>query len=54
MKGPHVRLGETAPCFDCFLFHIDNWATFILQRDIYYSIQNNRRKYKSPHSFSKK
>ena len=52
MRGPHVCLGATAPCF----FHINpynstmiivntaNWQKFILHSEIYYSIQNNRKK----------
>ena len=63
MRGPHVRLGATAPC----LFHInpynsamiivtnlrfrrlvllntENWPMFILHGEIYYSIQNDRKK----------
>ena len=52
MRGPHVPLGETAP----YLFHINpynstmiivntaNWQKFILHSEIYYSIQNNRKK----------
>ena len=52
MRGPRVPLGETAP----YLFHINpynstmiivntaNWQKFILHSEIYYSIQNNRKK----------
>ena len=56
MKGPHVRLGATAPwgkCSlpqgeihvsdDCFLLNTENWPIFILHREIYYSIQNDRK-----------
>ena len=49
MRGLHVRLGATATC----LFPTENLPIFILHREIYYSIQNSRKKDKSPYSFSR-
>ena len=56
MRGPHVRLRATAPCLShiypykftfptiAFLLNTENWPIFILHREIYYSIQYNRKK----------
>ena len=51
MRGSHVRLGATAPCLHhrnprstIILLNSENWPIFILRREIYYLIQNYRKK----------
>jgi len=56
MKGPQVCLGATAPClypinpYNSTMIKVaiaclfTNWVMFILHKETYYSIQNNRKK----------